>query len=357
MENYSITISVRVKIFTKEDKMINYQLLQTITYRLSFATIASITASFLGYIGLGLSDQMFGTSYQNEIDKMIEQCLKIETLKANSESKNSSDILYNHSSIYYGNSINDAYIKQEVLKAYQELEQNPILKYFVYVNALNAINNDDSHVFLDRESWYYKMFKNSQNLIGGLKLDEAGGAAMDSDNTIMVFFRNSITSKFLTSVAHEMTHTGYNLVYDNSLNPYASNDFSMKKVYLNSINGINNYALKLVEEGAEKIKEDSIEAGFIKEAVLFIQEEWSGRLGMNTIAVEAIAHYSSVIARGDDEVASKFIGFKEYIQEYTIPDFIKYIENHPKCNKINYSDESIHCRVAGEILTSIESEL
>ncbi len=71
------------------------------------------------------------------------------------------------------------------------------------------------------------------------------------------------------------------------------------------------------------------------------------------IGKEMIAFYSENLNIEKNDII--FSDYKEFIQNYTIPDFIHYIENHPRCKEIIYSDNKIDCQIAGNHINSEEN--
>jgi hypothetical protein len=80
---------------------------------------------------------------------------KPRALKLNHPSKKASDILYNSSSVSYTGKMH-AKLKKLILQSYKNLEQDPLLKYFTYVTALNTFEAYNSKkptsLFIDQNS-------------------------------------------------------------------------------------------------------------------------------------------------------------------------------------------------------------
>ena len=297
----------------------NYlQLFQNTIYRI----VTAIAVPIATYYGLKLSDQLFGSTSLENIYNSLLPHLNIEELKAKHNSKKASDILYNSTTIFYGNGNSNKHkIKEAIYKAYEALEQDDIRKYFVYVNALNSIKENSSseplraHLFLHNESWLYSLF-----LKIGVFFSTSEVLGCSDDDSNYILFKGKSTFD-VNIVAHEMVHSAYSIVYNNNGQPFNT---------------------KETEAAYRKIQDElpTITKNYLKP---FYEPEKIGK--------EMVAYY---VGNGDD---SGFPGFKAFIQDYTIPDFIKYIENHPSCDKINYSDDSIHCEVAGDNISLTESEL
>jgi|GEM_PF-6415169 len=335
--------------------MTNYQLLKTSAYYTSLTTLAAVSIPIMSCIGAVMLDKVFKTSYLENIDSLSNKYINIESLDAGLGLKKSSDIIYNDSSIYYGNSINKSSIKQDIINSYQKLEQDSVLKYFMYVNALHSISKmgdsnsfyiNDSYQFISRESLTYKVSDLVNSFSGGQRPDEVFGIYNSNFDVIQIYFNDSNFLNFAELLAHEMTHMAYNIVYDKLSNPYSNS--KMQNDYLALVESNIESSIKSANEQLNGVFKDLAEARFLADMVRTLDHSGPYLLNMEHVEVEIIAVYLEVIARGDIEVASKFIGFKEYIEKYTIPDFIEYIESHPDCNKIDYSNESIVCKVVGD---------
>jgi hypothetical protein len=141
-------------------------------------------------------------------------------------------------------------------------------------------------------------------------------------------------------LAHELIHLSYAIVYKNAAHPYPINNETTKLEYKNTI-------LNCLEADFSKFVSrvpffTPSERCFID--VFKIHPELN--LGIEIIAY-CIGNYYLYEYKNIDELCP---GFDAFIKQNSIPDFIKYIENHPNCSDITYYDESIDCAFSGSQL-------
>ena len=120
--------------------------LKSVYYTTALSTV-TIGASIATYFGLQLSDRLLGTSYGGYLEETTDKILNRESLKIESPSKNVADILYNSTSVYYNDDNNQESVQKNIKvihNIYQNFEKDSVMKYFAYVNALNAKDNEDA---------------------------------------------------------------------------------------------------------------------------------------------------------------------------------------------------------------------
>lgn len=136
-------------------------------YYTTALNVKGIAVPAVSYAGLKLSDTWLGTSYLKSLsDYFDEHVWEGESLKANSLSKNVSDVLYNHNYVYYGDDDHDK-TKESIHEIFQNLESDQLIKYFAYVNALTAKSNENTYFglapykinFVNGESWAWDLCK------------------------------------------------------------------------------------------------------------------------------------------------------------------------------------------------------
>ena len=144
--------------------------------------------------------------------------------------------------------------------------------------------------------------------------------------------KNSHSAEELGAV-HEMVHSAYRAVYKNDMKPFGKEDLTLEREYQGILADFKKIAdyFSTISRGDHCQNEKHQQKHIMK---FYAPEFWSQ---------ESIAYYAqnSYDKPNNGCIDAAFPGYKGFVQKHNIPDFIKFIEQHPRCNEISYSDETI----------------
>ncbi len=260
--------------------------------------------------------------------------------------------------LFHSQQDNITLIKQFFIKLLDNLEQHKILKYFIYVNALNEasypwyhklFNYNNINIFSRDNFMYLNSFHKYDDLLNNAFTQHHNYDPITTSR-IHLFYSTSPLPNQYGMMAHLLAHKAYDLVYKNYGLPFFGNTNNIAQNYIkiakqsealqHNITSFDQRITileKLLMQFSLKLHNHE---DYAKEMISI----YLGNLD-NTIPecnAREILNFSECLINKQRSINSIFPDFEEFIQNYSIPEFTEYISNHSQCHLLEYSP-TIEC--------------
>jgi hypothetical protein len=291
---------------------------------------------------LKLLDMYFSTSLRKYYPNLVKSLPFPEQLSKNSNPNYAYEHLAKDTLLHLETTKDKHLVKSSILQIYKETENNPILKYLLFVNALDSVGSSNIKAYgtvniFHTGSIAYKMIKLVQKYLNlGMNINDINGIATSG---YFLLYYTEIGPMTKEAFVHEMAHRAYLLVHNNNAEPYKENDIKTKDIYNKLLNNAINKVIKEPQSDTSTLT-NSIKVNVFENNKVYSSDD---------ISKEMIAIYLGKLANNEPAINDVFDGFKEFVLYNSIPDFKEYIITHPNCAKITFNDESLICKPLGVI--------
>lgn len=257
-------------------------------------------------------DGLFGSSLRFYIPTLTDKVTEYDHLSySDRKTKYAQHFLAQDTILHFGSYEGKEKDKKSLTRIFKELATHPVLQYIIYVNALESVNRVETifHIFHGSINIYHTdsfsygfLDKLHYVLDSGYVLNDLGGQAQKS--YIEVYY-TKVNESTKDSLAHELAHRAYMLVFDNKAEPYAKDDLRAETTYKRILEFVHIDIKKLF---SQDIPANTIDAVPLENKSIYKPEDM-GR--------ELIAYYLGGLATMT-YMELAFPGFEDFITTHTI---------------------------------------